>query len=288
MGLKFLGIVPYGSVSSDVQALAYCARLGSTRDVVLADFGGDLFKPGHAIALCHSTKAIVVAVRGTIRPWDLISDLVCSSEAFRVLDEAGFAHSGMLRAAHHLDGAVRSQVLRLANSPELSRYRVVICGHSLGAGCASLLGCLWISDPEMVVIRNRLQVFGYGTPAVLSRNLSKAVRSHITTVVMGDDLVPRLSLSSFQRLRDYALSSLSGAPVSAEAPQHHLYPPGRVIWVDDVVAHEHVEDTEAPLPIAMLDATSFTDIKPGPRLVSAHLPQHYAILGDLPLPPEFM
>ncbi|KAJ3332881.1 hypothetical protein HDU76_012742 [Blyttiomyces sp. JEL0837] len=99
-------------------------------------------------------------------------------------------------------------------------YSLIITGHSLGAGIASLLALHW-GDPKTGTIAEgcglpgagvtRIHCYAYASPAVVadvsSSSSSSATSSHyrgletlVTSIMLNDDLVPRLSLGSVRDL----------------------------------------------------------------------------------------
>jgi hypothetical protein len=84
-----------------------------------------------------------------------------------------------------------------------------VVGHSLGAGTACLLGLL------LRPAYPGLRVFGYGMPgSVVDPITAEEMRSYVTTVVLGDDLIARLSFSGTIRLRNKVLDCIARAKVS--------------------------------------------------------------------------
>lgn len=75
-------------------------------------------------------------------------------------------------------------------------YRVVITGHSLGAGTACLLGLLLSSRIPSLQKHGKLQVVAFATPAVLNYTACKACMPFTTSVVNNTDMVPRMSISN--------------------------------------------------------------------------------------------
>jgi sn1-specific diacylglycerol lipase len=108
----------------------------SAEDIVLAKWHSEHFHPGHYLALNHKRKALVLAIRGTFHTRDAMTDLVANYEPFM----GGYAHAGMLAAAKKKFNDLMPLIVEtLKKYPD---YELVIVGHSLGAGTASLLSVL--------------------------------------------------------------------------------------------------------------------------------------------------
>ena len=120
--------------------------------------------PRHVVFLDHLTKSIVISVRGTASISDMLTDLYIEPYPFLEGSLNLFAHHGMAESAEALLPLVtaaiieiRSRVNKEYNAINHSKhlpwrkkpkkfkyedYRVVVTGHSLGAGTASLLAIL--------------------------------------------------------------------------------------------------------------------------------------------------
>ncbi|OLY81669.1 Sn1-specific diacylglycerol lipase alpha [Smittium mucronatum] len=106
--------------------------------------------PVHYIAVDHSTKSIVLAIRGTLGVSDLFVDMMCSYKRI-VLSNHPISkktefkvHAGMWQSAIMLanpDGEVFMQISNALR--KFPQYGLVLCGHSLGGGVAALLSILW-------------------------------------------------------------------------------------------------------------------------------------------------
>jgi hypothetical protein len=87
------------------------------------------------------------------------------------------------------------------------RLRLVIVGHSLGAGVGALLSLLL--RPHFTSLR----CYAISPPgALVSRHLGAAMDGWTVSVVVGKDLVPRMSLPSLHGLLDEATDYLGRAP----------------------------------------------------------------------------
>ena len=180
------------------------------------------------IALDHSKKSIVIAIRGSLSLDDVVTDLLfepsdldewlsrdCRREddywdlpppqlrpASRSTKFA--AHSGILEAARATLDDIRCvgrlrELLHGQDStfPEAQDYRLVVCGHSLGAGCAFLVS-LYLRK-----IYPSLKCYAFSPPGGLAtRELCAEARGWCTSIVCGKEMVPRLTLATFERLRD--------------------------------------------------------------------------------------
>ena len=240
--LRVLRILPAWSSEgdegwTDLRALAALSggTLDTARDVVLADWKSDLYKPGHLLLVDRPSACLVLAVRGTVRLQDALTDLVCEharfetatlgpctqGEAARVGEgEAarvgaamegepmvGEAHAGMLKAAERLLAALRPIIEKtLLELPTV--HELCLCGHSLGGGLAALMAVLIgptlrVARPDNLTARDvRVRAYAFGPPAVLSLELARAAAPLVTSVVEGVDLVPRFGLSTTRDLRE--------------------------------------------------------------------------------------
>ncbi|KAL3905269.1 MAG: hypothetical protein SGARI_004548 [Bacillariaceae sp.] len=80
------------------------------------------------------------------------------------------------------------------------KYRVVFCGHSLGAGTAVVAATLLRSRyPELFVgddHHRRIHVYAFAPPPVLDHDSAIAASSFCTTFVYNADLVTRMNISN--------------------------------------------------------------------------------------------
>lgn len=75
-------------------------------------------------------------------------------------------------------------------------YRLVVTGHSLGAGTACCVARL-LHDKGIP-----LQCFAYATPPCLDREAALQAVSYVTSVVHHDDIVPRASIANLKIMGD--------------------------------------------------------------------------------------
>ncbi|XP_063858266.1 diacylglycerol lipase-beta-like isoform X4 [Scylla paramamosain] len=170
----------------------------SEENITYITFHNKIYEVPFFIAIDDETQNVVLAIRGTLSLHDAITDLnaQCTVVEGEGLPAGCMAHKGMVIAA-------RSVLTRLDDSRALNEacssrpgYGLVITGHSLGAGTAVVVAAL---------LKPRypgLKCFAFSPPGGLcSKEFAQATQSFVMSVVVGDDLVPRLSLNSLHDLR---------------------------------------------------------------------------------------
>lgn len=193
------------------------------------------------VAVDDAAKAVVLTCRGTIGLSDILTDLTCVFETIAVeggrSDKHYQVHSGMLGSTRRLcsENSTVMQTLRLAleDNPD---YGLVITGHSLGGGVASL-AAIELSCPadlfRQQVLRRRadngqcvkhpqiytpfvtsldsglppgrpIHAYAYGVPAVASPDLSSHCKGLVTSIIHGHDFIPTLSLGMVRDFKSIA------------------------------------------------------------------------------------
>ncbi|KAI6004284.1 hypothetical protein EDD15DRAFT_2223653 [Pisolithus albus] len=122
-------------------------------------------------------------------------------------------HGGMLRMARVM-GEIGKPVHRaVANA--LSRnpdYELILCGHSLGAGVATLLALMWTDPTTCLTVPSSglpadcpVSVYAFAPPCLTDASLSQLASNLVISFVYSDDVVCRLSLGSVRDIRNAAL-----------------------------------------------------------------------------------
>ncbi|CBJ27220.1 Zinc finger FYVE domain-containing protein [Ectocarpus siliculosus] len=176
-------------------------------------------QPAFSLLACGTTKTAALVVRGTGSIQDVITDIQAMPVPFpspRGDAESGAAEeadgwsdlpptetvacSGIARAAEWLHREVGHQLIKLYRE----NYKIVILGHSLGGGVAALLGVL-LKDaiPDVRVV-------GFATPACADIGVSRLCEGLCTSVVLHDDVVPRVTPHAVRALLKDLLCTKEG------------------------------------------------------------------------------
>ena len=115
------------------------------------------------------------------------------------LDENGILEALFQRNPLLTDIPIPQAVLNRINA----NTRLIVTGHSLGAGIASLVSL-------SLHTRHPNHCYAYGAPGqTLSPRLSEFTAPFITTIFFGDDCIPRFSGYGYVCLKDNIAASLS-------------------------------------------------------------------------------
>lgn len=186
----------------DEKSLAQAMRIRE-EDIVKLVSASDVMKPAFYIVKHHRRRCVVMGIRGTSEAYDVLTDLNPHSEPF----EGGFAHSGMLTAAQWL---LQNEAETLRNVlHENPGFRLVLTGHSLGAGSAALLALILREScstdggnvSEILNIpSDMITCWGFGSPPCVNQQLAMT-SPFINNVVLQDDVVARVSPAALEDLR---------------------------------------------------------------------------------------
>uniref|UniRef100_A0A0D9W6I3 Uncharacterized protein n=1 Tax=Leersia perrieri TaxID=77586 RepID=A0A0D9W6I3_9ORYZ len=189
------------------------------------------------VVVLHDKKTVVIAVRGTETPEDLITDGLCRECAFTMEDLDGlvkceqlpattrervistfphYGHGGILEAARELfmqlndctgdnpsSRTVGFLPTLVGEGSECHGYKIRVVGHSLGGAVATVLGMMLFGRYPDV------HVYAYGPLPCVDFVIAEACSQFVTTIVCNDEFSSRLSINSILRLRSAAISALS-------------------------------------------------------------------------------
>lgn len=285
------------------------AELGPEADVIYADFGSGISHPHFAVCVDHHAKSIVIAMRGTMSAMDCLTDGRSSLDSY---DLPGFgptrAHRGILIAAKNiLDGLeTKAHLEAVVQDTRHGGYRIITCGHSLGAGVASILaGLMRGKEAYCSTI-----CYAYSPPGMMFEE-DAAVFSErfVTTLVTGVETVPRLSYSSMLSLRASVVKALTYSKTSKiktilgvkrhqagewwleedvvpaaeiHSPSAHpkMFVPGKVMHI---IRNEKQPFFSKPhFTMHWADRRNFQRILVDGRMFTDHLPNTFPLIDDLP------
>ncbi|KAL6772208.1 hypothetical protein ACKKBG_A29375 [Auxenochlorella protothecoides x Auxenochlorella symbiontica] len=217
------GVLPDLRVITNLNREATLQAAGlSTEDLLFVRYEAE--KPNvlpYFLALDHATQTVVLAIRGSLSLDDVVRDLLIEpasldswissgKEWHGVIPEIAMAernteasgHAGILEAARAtlMDLQESGYLWSTLLGPEATHrgWQLVVTGHSLGAGCAFLVG-LYLSQS----ICPGLKCWAFSPPGGLaSASVGASAKAWCTTVVCGKEWIPRLTAQSFDRLRD--------------------------------------------------------------------------------------
>lgn len=172
----------------------------------------------------HAKRTIVVGVRGSMALTDAVIDMNAQIERIPIepARDDFYGHRGMILSAsriHQMIGRMRILEAAFACRPELAsdKYKLLFCGHSLGAGIASILGILFRAQYPA------LRCFLYSPPGgILSRQAVEYTKEFATGAFLGQDCVPRLGFSQLMLLRYQGLWARTQAPSQAHSSSRIL------------------------------------------------------------------
>lgn len=131
------------------------------------------------------------AIRGTVN----LGDVVINARGEPTEWQGHYFHAGYLATAKWL---LEEQLFGvMADDLSAAGYSLVFAGHSLGGACATIVSFL---------MRDRLpastRVFAYAPPACADESVADHpwTRAHVTGLVLGDDIVPRVSVANASKL----------------------------------------------------------------------------------------
>lgn len=200
----------YEIVGGDHLGCHFSSILHSTglhyRDFIHVSFHNQIYEIPFFVALDHKREAVLVAVRGTLSLKDVLTDLSAECENLPLEGVIGacYAHKGMCQAAGYIykklvNDGILNQAFSIA--PE---YKLVITGHSLGGGTAALLA---------IMLKNSfptLKCYAFSPPGgLVSKALADYTKDFVVSVVLGKDLVARLSLPNMEDLKRRILKIVS-------------------------------------------------------------------------------
>ena len=224
----------YATKEVDVQLLAAQQGWHLLYAFLEQDQNAEKFRdrPASALFLHRENKIVCLSIRGTATIQDVVTDIRQMPVRFpdqdpsetdsrekdeewtNVFQGQGMALCGMASAAVNLFDEHIESIKYFAQQG----YRIRVVGHSLGGGVAAMIGVLTMRELErhedlakLASLKETeeeaslLHVYAYGTPSCLDAKLAESVDPFVTTVVLHDDVFPRLTPTSCRALLKHLL-----------------------------------------------------------------------------------
>ena len=131
-GWRVLRLIGMSTASDNNTAVK---ELAGVSEVLRWEDNSSVCRPAHYVGVHHQMKLVVVSLRGTVQPQDVITDLVCEQEDFTCATSSsgnkdkvtGKAHKGFLRAAQGLAAELDGLVLEALSKNK--GYRLFVTGQ---------------------------------------------------------------------------------------------------------------------------------------------------------------
>eukprot|EP01134_Creolimax_fragrantissima_P006619 CFRG6619T1 len=279
--------------------LQSCLRMTglNSEDMLTYSWIGSTHCPAYYVCVDKRLKAIVIAIRGTVSTGDMLTD--ATTKAMPFLN--GHIHSGFKIAMERVLGegfeCIIDAILRHPS------YKLLVTGHSLGAGCAASGALLLVEDfnrvydtyvPEKykgnVDVREKAKAkmtktiaYAYATPTMTTLPLAKLAEKCVITVVYKKDIVPRTGMPQL----DYLLTEMQDGerktPTAKEfyeryTPDQRMVPAGRIyqLWKAGNGINETLDLGDyGDMLVAQTDPRFYTRILFSKNMVFHHILDNY-------------
>lgn len=192
-----------GSYQKDAAGLARVSMIQESKVVKFEDTS-NVMRPGYYVAIDHRHKLVILCIRGTHTVHDIVTDLASNSEGSSTLDGES-VHYGSVEGARWF---MENEMSTLKNCLEEHKgYELRLVGHSLGGSTAALLALMLRKSGKEVlgIPASSIKAVTIASPPCVSKTLASECTDYITTLVLQDDVIPRMNTAALTRLRSEIL-----------------------------------------------------------------------------------
>lgn len=223
-------------------------------ELIYLNLHSEVGKVPFLVVADHTKQTIVVSVRGSMATSDVINDFNGFTEPVPIENcpEDWICHRGMRTISVYIynklmDEKILDRAFNCRPEWNSNQYNLLLCGQSLGAGVASILGI------QLRQIYPNLRAFLYSPPGgMLSMPVVEYTKEFAVSVVLGNDFIARLGMAQMERLRYQVLLALR----SSNKPTRNVL--ARALFPECCLGQEEVEYD----PEKSLDLLTSTSGKP--------------------------
>eukprot|EP00884_Botryococcus_braunii_P013087 jgi/Botrbrau1/2177/Bobra.101_2s0015.1 len=191
-----LDFSPAGGASKEANDDSVLKLTGlDSESLLLSEWNNSIAKPCFYVAVDRERQRIVLCIRGSLEMGDMLSNLSADPMEEPLLGLSGRVHRGMMQAAlyvHNQTGPTLAEAgLRFPGWP------LFITGHSLGGGVGTIVAALLNNGVKPDGLGD-VTCVAIGPAAVFSFDVAERVTPFVTSLVLGSDVVPRLSYASVE------------------------------------------------------------------------------------------
>ena len=171
-------------------------------DIIMFDNRNTIEEVPFLLVADRSTKSLVISIRGTLSLHDMLTDLNAGKTRISEETTDWEGHQGMVRAARNVSrrlhrGGAGLDLAGCLSEAQYEGYEVVVTGHSLGAGTATILAFLLREKYPARAVR----CYAFSPPGgLLSEAAARESEKFTVSLIVGDDVIPRLSLPNIKIL----------------------------------------------------------------------------------------
>ncbi|KAL8597649.1 hypothetical protein ACOMHN_031584 [Nucella lapillus] len=176
------------------------------QDLIHVSFHNKYREVPFYVAVDRRFNNVVVSIRGTLSLQDALTDMSARGVCLPIDGISdSTCHDAMMDCAQYIKAQLEGKhLLERAFSSLQGGGQLVIVGHSLGAGVAALLAVLL--RPQYP---DNLACFAFSPPGgLMSASASHHARDFVCSVIVGQDIIPRLAMPSLWELKVKVLRAL--------------------------------------------------------------------------------